>query len=82
MLRYPVYFAVAVFVLWALLFPSFRLLVTNQAQIYFFQQDGDSVVDLFRDGELIATQVGYGRINDSGGNLQVPRAREAQFAAL
>ncbi len=75
LLRYPAYLAFAVFVLWALLFPSFRLLVSNQAQIYFFQRDGDTVVDLFRDGQLIATHVGYGRRDVPAGTYEF-RVRE------
>jgi len=66
-MRYPVYLAVALFVLWALLFPSFRLLVSNRAHIKFDLKDGDTVVELLRDGQPVATQAGYGGITVPAG---------------
>ena len=62
MLGYACCLAIVLFVAWATLFPSFGLLVSNKAQIKFDRKDGDSVVELYRDGQLVATQVGFGKV--------------------
>ncbi|MHB8897930.1 MAG: bifunctional serine/threonine-protein kinase/formylglycine-generating enzyme family protein [Thermoguttaceae bacterium] len=68
--RFLIFSAIAVFVAWASLLPTFRLLLSNEAQILFYIKDGDATIELFRDGELVATHVGYGRINVPAGTYK------------
>lgn len=61
---------VMLFALWVVLFPTMGLLVYDESQITFELRDGDTVVELLRDGDLVAAQKGYGRLNVPAGVFQ------------
>ena len=80
-LTYGCGIAAILFVAWALLLPTFRLLVTGRAQIDFQVNDGDTVIDLIRnDGERVARKFGPGKIELPEGvyRLQVSERPHAE----
>lgn len=70
LVRYPVFLGIALLAAWAVLVPTFRLLVLGQVEVRFDQHDSEGYVELFRDGELIATQFGSGQLQVPAGQYE------------